>query len=68
MTDEKKQLTENEITMLLHIDTLTTAIEDAMDILEFDRIAPVDLERARRILSSALNEVWEDGDESESAK
>ena len=62
MTDEKKQLTENEITMLLHIDTLTTAIEDALE--ELDKIHfDINDDHLRYVLETALNEVWEDGDE-----
>ena len=52
-------LSENEVKLLHHIDTLTTAIEDVMAILEYDRIAPVDVNRAYRLLALAMGDVWE---------
>ena len=62
MTDEKKQLTENEVTLILHIDTLTTAIEDALK--ELDKIHfDINDDHLRYVLETALSEVWEDGDE-----
>ncbi len=52
----------DKLKMLEHIDTLTTAIEDVMALLnnfdyKFNETA------ARKILQAALDEVWEGGDE-----
>ena len=61
MTGEKKQLTGNEVALLLHIATLTTAIEDALK--ELDKIHfDINDDHLRYVLETALSEVWEDGD------
>ena len=62
MTGEKKQLTGNEVALLLHIATLTTAIEDALK--ELDKIHfDINDDHLRYVLETALSEVWEDGGE-----
>jgi len=48
--------TEREYQLLLHIDTLTTAIEDALSAL--NERTPND-SRARLLLESAIDDVWE---------
>ena len=50
------KLDNNHYTMLLHIEALTTAIEDAISALD---TAPVDMAHVKAALTAALDRVWE---------
>ena len=53
------KLDDNHYAMLLHIEALTTAIEDAISELD---TAPVDMAHVKVVLTAALDRVWEAGE------